>query len=52
MLIAPLADGTNDIATLFDSGPQRHAAARLKLISCKPVAGGVVWLRYKVLKKG
>jgi riboflavin biosynthesis pyrimidine reductase len=52
LLIAPVADGTTGIATLFDSGPQRHAAARLKLISCKPVAVDMVWLRYKVLKKG
>ena len=52
LLFAPVADGTNNIATLFDSGEERHAAAKLKLISCKPVAGGIVWLRYKVLKKG
>jgi riboflavin biosynthesis pyrimidine reductase len=52
LLIAPVADGTTDIATLFDSGPQSHAAAGLKMISCKPIAGGIVWLRYKVLKKG
>jgi len=52
LLIAPVADGTTKIATLFDSGEQRHAAARLKLISCKPVAGNMVWLRYKILRKG
>jgi riboflavin biosynthesis pyrimidine reductase len=52
LLVAPVADGTNGLATLFDSGPQVHAAVRLKLISCKPVAGDMVWLRYNVLKKG
>jgi len=48
LLMAPVADGTNGAATLFDSGEERHKAARLKLLSCETLAGGVVWLRYKV----
>ena len=50
LLVAPVADGANGIPTLFDSGIKARSAARLKLLSCKSAAGGVVWLRYRVLK--
>lgn len=51
LLIAPVADGTNGTPTLFDCGEEAHAGTPLKLLSCEALAGGVVWLRYKVLKK-
>jgi riboflavin biosynthesis pyrimidine reductase len=49
LLLAPVADGTNGAATLFDAGEERRPAAGLKLLSNETLAGGVVWLRYKVL---
>lgn len=48
LLVAPVADGANGAPTLFDAGEERRAPRRLKLLSCEPLAGGVVWLRYKV----
>lgn len=51
LLIAPVADGANGTPTLFDSGTRSRTPDSLKLLSCKALAGGVVWLRYKVIKK-
>lgn len=48
LLIAPVADGSNGTPTLFDSGEGSRTPDSLKLLSCKALAGGVVWLRYKV----
>lgn len=48
LLIAPSTDGRPDRPTLFDAGAGRAAVRRLKLLSNKALAGGVVWLRYKI----
>lgn len=48
LLIAPSTDGRPDRPTLFDAGAGRAAVRRLKLLSNKALAGGVVWLRYEI----
>jgi riboflavin biosynthesis pyrimidine reductase len=50
LLVAPAADGTNETPSLFDCGPKKRLAARLKLLCCKALPGCIVWLRYKLIQ--
>ncbi|HTR40560.1 MAG TPA: dihydrofolate reductase family protein [Pseudomonadales bacterium] len=47
-ITVPVADGGEDVATMFDGGLSRQAAAKLRLFSHKILPGGAVWCRYKV----
>lgn len=51
LLVAPLADGEIGTPTLFDVDPADHAhrAQKLELLGVEQRAGGVIWLRYKVV---
>ena len=48
ILVAPVADGSAGMPTLFDTGKRRTTARNLKLMSIEKRSGGIVWLRYKV----
>jgi riboflavin biosynthesis pyrimidine reductase len=48
ILVAPVADGSIGTPALFDVDDRRMPARSLKLMSMKKLAGGIVWLRYKV----
>ncbi|MEO8453056.1 MAG: RibD family protein [Gemmatimonadota bacterium] len=48
ILVAPVADGAVGTPTLFDVDDPPARATKLKLLSTKKLANGVVWLRYKV----
>ena len=48
IVIAPVADGSNGTATLFDTGNPLSRRRKLRLISVKKLKGGIVWVRYKV----
>lgn len=48
ILIAPVADGRRESATLFDVDDKRVPVRNLKLLAIRKLAGDIVWLRYKV----
>lgn len=50
LLLAPTTDGRPGLPTLFDAGPTKAVVRGLKLLSNKVLPGGVVWLRYTVIK--
>jgi riboflavin biosynthesis pyrimidine reductase len=52
-VIVPVADGGAGISTFFDipGDPPPRAAATLRLLSRKPLPGGVTWLRYRVVSR-
>lgn len=50
ILVAPIADGSIGTASLFDVEDARVPARKLKLTSMTKRAGGIVWLRYKVVR--
>jgi 2,5-diamino-6-(ribosylamino)-4(3H)-pyrimidinone 5'-phosphate reductase len=50
-ITVPVADGGESIATMFEGGPSKHAAAKLRLFFHKILPGGAVWCRYKVIAK-
>lgn len=50
ILIAPVADGSSGTPALFDSTKKKGPARALKLISSEKRRGGIVWLRYKVVR--
>ena len=49
-IVAPVADGTNEVPTVFDveNGHSRRVAKKLTLKSVKKLPGGVLWIRYRV----
>ncbi|MDB6108472.1 MAG: Bifunctional deaminase-reductase domain protein [Pedosphaera sp.] len=49
----PVADGGVGISSFFDipGDPPPKAAATLRLLSLKQLAGGVIWTRYKVIAR-
>jgi riboflavin biosynthesis pyrimidine reductase len=49
LLVAPIADGGVGAPTRFDA-PRAAPAARLQLVSAQPRRGGLLWLRYRVLR--
>ena len=49
VLIGPVADGSLGTPTLFDVDNRRAPARSLTLLSMEKRAGGIVWLRYKVV---
>lgn len=49
ILLGPVADGSTGTATLFDVDG-RAPVRKLKLLSIDERAGGIVWLRYKVVR--
>lgn len=48
ILVAPVADGSPESATLFDVENARVPVRNLKLLSIRKLSGDIVWLRYKV----
>ena len=51
LLIAPGIDGRHDVAAVFDGmSPEGHKAVQLELKSVEPRGGGVLWLRYDVVR--
>ena len=51
LVIAPVVDGEMDTPTAFDVvGRSVHSPARLRLLSVERLDGGVVWLRYRVVR--
>jgi 2,5-diamino-6-(ribosylamino)-4(3H)-pyrimidinone 5'-phosphate reductase len=50
-ITVPVADGGESVATMFDGGPSRQAAAKLRLFFHKILPGGAVWCRYKVVAR-
>jgi riboflavin biosynthesis pyrimidine reductase len=48
ILVAPVADGSIGTPALFDVDDRRMRARSFTLLSMKKLAGGIVWLRYKV----
>jgi riboflavin biosynthesis pyrimidine reductase len=50
ILVAPVADGSTGTPSLFDVVDRRMPARSLRLLSMEKRAGGIVWLRYKVLR--
>lgn len=51
-LIVPIADGSMEVPTVFDVEPghTRRWAKKLELKSVKRLAGGVLWVNYRVKK--
>lgn len=50
-VVVPIVDGGMGVSSVFDiPGPPRKAAATLRLMSHKKMAGGVNWFRYRILK--
>ena len=51
-IIVPVVDGGVGISSFFDipGKPPAKAAANLRLLSYKQLAGGVTWLRYRVVR--
>jgi 2,5-diamino-6-(ribosylamino)-4(3H)-pyrimidinone 5'-phosphate reductase len=49
-LVVPIADGAKGVPTSFDvdEGHTRRLATKLSLKSVKKLAGGVLWVRYRV----
>jgi riboflavin biosynthesis pyrimidine reductase len=52
ILIAPVADGSSGTPALFDSNRKKGPARALKLIWSEKRRGGIVWLRYKIVRSG
>jgi riboflavin biosynthesis pyrimidine reductase len=52
-ITVPIADGGREVQTIFDipGEPPHKAAAHLRLASLKKLKGGVLWARYKVLRR-
>lgn len=51
LLIVPGIDGRHDVAAVFDGvSPEGHQAAALELKSVEQREGGVLWLRYNVVR--
>lgn len=51
LLIAPGIDGRHDVAAVFDGiSPEGHKAVQLELKSVEQREGGVLWLRYDVVR--
>ena len=51
LLIAPGIDGRHDVAAVFDGiRPEGHKAVQLELKSVEQREGGVLWLRYDVVR--
>jgi 2,5-diamino-6-(ribosylamino)-4(3H)-pyrimidinone 5'-phosphate reductase len=52
-ITVPVADGGVGISSFFDipGDPPPKAAATLRLVSLKQLAGGVIWARYKVIAR-
>jgi 2,5-diamino-6-(ribosylamino)-4(3H)-pyrimidinone 5'-phosphate reductase len=52
-IIVPVVDGGVGISGFFDlpGKPPPRAAATLRLLSRRPLPGGVTWLRYRVVCK-
>jgi 2,5-diamino-6-(ribosylamino)-4(3H)-pyrimidinone 5'-phosphate reductase len=48
LLVAPVADATMGAPTLFDVEKPLGRAPKLALLSTRKIAGGILWLRYKV----
>lgn len=48
ILIAPVADGSMETPTLFDTDGKKGPTRKLKLIAAKKRSGDIVWLRYRV----
>lgn len=48
ILIAPIADGSMETPTLFDTDAKNGPTRALKLIAAKKRSGNIVWLRYRV----
>lgn len=48
ILVAPVADGSIGMPSLFDVDDRKMPARRLDLLSIEKRAGDIVWLRYKV----
>ncbi|HEY6843685.1 MAG TPA: RibD family protein [Thermoanaerobaculia bacterium] len=48
VLIAPIANGSNDAPTLFDTGKRVNQGAKLSLIAMERLENDIVWLRYKL----
>jgi riboflavin biosynthesis pyrimidine reductase len=53
-IVAPVADGSLGTPTMFDvePGTTRRKAKRLRLVSVKRLAGGALWVRYRVRNGG
>ena len=54
LLVAPIADGTVDVPTLFDvdaAAAKRTGASRLELGDVERRAHGILWLRYRVVDR-
>jgi riboflavin biosynthesis pyrimidine reductase len=51
VLIGPVADGSVGTPTLFDVEGRPAPPRNLKLLSMEKRAGGIVWLRYKVVRR-
>jgi len=52
-LTVPVVDGATGISSIFDipGGAPPKAAATLRLLSHRVLAGGVIWARYRVISK-
>jgi 2,5-diamino-6-(ribosylamino)-4(3H)-pyrimidinone 5'-phosphate reductase len=52
-VVVPVADGGVGVSSLFDipGDPPKKAAASLRLMSRKPLPGGVTWMRYRVISQ-
>jgi 2,5-diamino-6-(ribosylamino)-4(3H)-pyrimidinone 5'-phosphate reductase len=50
-ITVPVADGGEDVSTMFDGQTSAKSAAILRLFSHKILPGGAVWCRYKVIEK-
>jgi len=48
ILVAPVVDGANGTPTLFDTESATSLRRKARLISVKKLAGGIVWLRYRL----
>ena len=53
LLVAPIADGTVDVPTLFDvdAAAKHTGASRLELGDIERRAHGILWLRYRVVDR-
>ncbi|BDG08855.1 RibD family protein [Anaeromyxobacter paludicola] len=49
LLVAPVADGTLGAPALFDTAG--GAPTRLQLVSAEPRRGGLLWVRYRVVRR-
>jgi riboflavin biosynthesis pyrimidine reductase len=55
VLLAPVADGTSGVASLFDADdhdPSGESTSGLTLVSVERRSGDVLWLRYNVVARG